>query len=123
MYRLAGAATNGARTGPLDAEARDARWTPIPYAGSVLVVLIPAIWVGVLSFALTMARLAAASDDARAAAIAEHLAALERFERQHTTTDGRLGERRFDRRPEAYARPVGETDERLERDGSKVHIE
>jgi hypothetical protein len=88
----------------------------------VLVILIPAIWVGVLLFALTMARLAAVSDDAQAGAIAEHMAAIERSEPQHTTTDGRVEQRRFDRRREACARPVGDTDEELERDGSRIRI-
>jgi hypothetical protein len=100
----------------------DARGAPIPYARSVLVILIPAIWVGVVSFALTMTHLAAKSDDARAAAIAEHMAKIELSERRQTTTDGRVEQRRFDRRREACAGPVGDTDGAFERDGSRVRI-
>jgi hypothetical protein len=88
----------------------------------VLVVLIPAVWVGVLLFALTMARLAAVSDEARAAAIARQVATIELPVQPHTTTDGRGEQRRFDRGREACARPVGDRDEALERDGSRVRI-
>ncbi|HTZ65552.1 MAG TPA: hypothetical protein VMB51_15720 [Solirubrobacteraceae bacterium] len=88
----------------------------------MLLVLIPAIWVGVVLFALMMARLAARSDDARGAAIAEHVATLELSERQRTTTDGAVKQRRFDRRREACADPLGDGDEALERDGARVRI-
>jgi hypothetical protein len=85
-------------------------------------VLIPAIWVGVVVFALMMARLAARSDDARGAAIAEHVATLEPSERQRTTTDGAVKQHRFDRRREARGDPLGDGDEALERDGARVRI-
>lgn len=104
------------------ATAGDARGAPIPYARSMLVVLIPAIWVGVVSFALMMARLAARSDDGRGAAIAEQMATVELAERQRMATDGEVKQRRFDRRREACARPLGDTDEALERDGARVRI-
>jgi hypothetical protein len=102
--------------------AGDAHGAPIPYARSVLVILIPAIWVGVVLFALMMARLAARSDDARGAAIAEHMATLELSERRQTNADGAVKQRRFDRRREACARPGGDGDEALERDGARVRI-
>ncbi len=131
--RLTGVATRMASLSPPDVRPADraarsmntpcdARGAPIPYARSMLVILIPVIWLGVLSFALTMARLAAVSDDARAAAIAEHMAAIELSEAQHTTTEGRVEQRRFDRRREACAGSVGDADEELERDGSRIRI-
>jgi hypothetical protein len=86
----------------------------------VLVILILTIWLGVLLFALTMTRLAAHSDDARAAAIAERMAAIKRSKQHHTATDGRLQQRRFDRRRAASARPVGYAGEELARDSSGI---
>jgi hypothetical protein len=86
----------------------------------MLVILIATIWLGVLLFALTMGRLAARSDGARDAAIAEHLVASGRADQGRMATDGRAGQGGSDRRRNASARHVGYPGEELERDSSRI---
>jgi hypothetical protein len=88
----------------------------------VLVIVIGTIWLGLALFALKMVRLAAVSDDAHAAAIAEHIAANERAGQGRMATDGPVEQSRFGCRRDAGARPMGYAGEERKQDSSRIQI-
>jgi hypothetical protein len=54
---------------------------------TVLLLLIPTVWLAVVFFALAMFRLAAQSDDSQAVALAERIATIYRAERKAATAE------------------------------------
>jgi hypothetical protein len=57
---------------------------------TVLLLLIPTVWLAVVFFALAMFRLAAQSDDSQAVALAERIATIYRAERKAAETAEQL---------------------------------
>jgi hypothetical protein len=64
---------------------------------SVLLIIIPVVWLAVLAFAVTMCRLAALSDRSRSIALAERLAVTDISDRRNAPAGNSVARRALER--------------------------